>query len=258
MTIWKEQLEKYNSLLKQITQRKEKSEGLLRFGRCSVRASDVAGQYYCEKKVELGYLCGEVETETKNQGSEAHENLLEGTEAASQEDLWKAVYGKEPVLALEWLLLAEYGDVVLAGQPDAVLFEGGVPLVVFEYKFSRSRRAYPSYHVQAGFYGLLLKSLGFDTGELFCAIVVADRRVRDDLCLRDNVVEAVKKNGPENAILPIENAVIYVNRFDEQAAKSSLDWALQFWKKQREAIQTTNPNKCRNCEYKQECKKLII
>jgi hypothetical protein len=258
MTAWKRQLERYNSLLKQIAESKKKGEGLLRFGRCSVRASDVAGQYYCEKKVELEYLCGEVETETKNQGSEAHENLLEGTEEASREDVWKAVYGEEPVLACEWLLLAEYSGVVLAGQPDAVLFVGGVPLVVFEYKFSGSRRAYPSYHVQAGFYGLLLKSLGFDTGELFCAIVVADRRVRDDPDLRDRVVEAVKKNGPKNAILPIENAVIYVNRFDEKAAQSSLEWALQFWKKQREATPTTNPNKCRNCEYKQECKKMIF
>jgi CRISPR/Cas system-associated exonuclease Cas4 (RecB family) len=258
MTTWKRQLEKYNSLLEHIARRKEKSEGLLRFGRCTVRASDVAGQYYCEKKVEMGYLFGEVETETKIQGSEAHENLLEGTKAVGQEDIWKAIYGKEPVLALEWLLLAEYDDVILAGQPDSVLFENGVPLVVFEYKFSRSRRAYPSYHVQAGFYGLLLKSLGFDTGRLFYAIVVADRRVRDDPSLRDNVVEAVKKNGPENAILPIENAVIYVNKFDEEVAQSSLEWALKFWKGQREAISTTNPNKCRNCEYKQECKRLIL
>lgn len=258
MTTWKRQLEKYNSLLEHIARRKEKSEGLLRFGRCTVRASDVAGQYYCEKKVEMGYLFGEVETETKIQGSEAHENLLEGTKAVGQEDIWKAIYCKEPVLALEWLLLAEYDDVILAGQPDSVLFENGVPLVVFEYKFSRSRRAYPSYHVQAGFYGLLLKSLGFDTGRLFYAIVVADRRVRDDPSLRDNVVEAVKKNGTENAILPIENAVIYVNKFDEEAAQSSLEWALQFWKGQREAISTTNPNKCRNCEYKQECKRLIL
>jgi CRISPR/Cas system-associated exonuclease Cas4 (RecB family) len=258
MTPWKRQLEKYNSLLEQIVQRKEKNEGELRFNRCTVRASDVAGQYYCEKKVEMGYLYGEVETETKNQGIEAHENLLEGTEAVGQEDVWKAIYGKEPVLALEWLLLAEYGDVILAGQPDSVLFENGIPLVVFEYKFSRSRRTYPSHHVQAGFYGLLLKSLGFDTGKLFYAIVVADRRVRDDPSLRDNVVEAVKKNGPENAILPIENAVIYLNKFDEQAAQSSLEWAIQFWKGQREAISTTNPNKCRNCEYKEECKKLIF
>ena len=257
MTTWKQQLKKYNSLREQIAERKEKNEGELRFGRCSVRASDVAGQYYCEKKIELEHLYGEVETETKNQGTEAHENLLEGSEAVSQETIWKAVYGKEPVLALEWLLLAEYNDIILAGQPDSVLFENGFPLVVFEYKFSRSKRAYPSYHVQAGFYGLLLKSIGFDTRKLFSAIVVADRNSRDDPNLRDNALEAVKNNGPKKAILPIENAVIYLNKFDEQEAKSSLDWAIQFWKGKREAISTVNHNKCKVCEYEEECKKLI-
>ena len=47
----------------------------------------------------MGYLYGEVETETKNQGMEAHENLLKGSEAVGQEDIWKSVYGKEPVLS---------------------------------------------------------------------------------------------------------------------------------------------------------------
>jgi len=258
MTTWKKQLEKYNSLLEQIAQRKEKNEGILRFNRCTIRASDVAGQYYCEKKIEMEYLYGEVETETKNQGTEAHENLLEGSEAVDQEDIWKAIYGKKPVLALEWLLLAEYKDIILIGQPDSVLFENGFPLVVFEYKFSRSKRAYPSYHVQAGFYGLLLKSIGFDTGRLFYAIVVADRRARDDPSLKDNVFEAVMKNGLKRAILHIENAVVYLNKFDEQEAQSSLEWAIQFWKGQREATSTTNPNKCRICEYQEECKKLIF
>jgi len=165
MTTWKQQLEKYNSLLEQIVQKKEKNEGELSFNRCNIRASDVTGQYYCEKKIEMEYLYGEVETETKNQGTEAHENLLEGSEAVDQEEVWKAIYGKKPVLTLEWLLLAEYKDIILIGQPDSVLFENGFPLVIFEYKFSRSKRAYPSYHVQAGFYGLLLKSIGFDTGK---------------------------------------------------------------------------------------------
>ena len=52
MATWKQQLQKYNSLLEQIVQIKEKKEGELRFNRCTIRASDVAGQYYCEKKIE--------------------------------------------------------------------------------------------------------------------------------------------------------------------------------------------------------------
>jgi hypothetical protein len=251
---WKNQLEKFNSLLKHIHKLKETSAGDLRFSRCTIRASDVAGQYYCEKKIEMSYLFGEVETETKNQGTEAHEKMTEGSEEVGQEDLWKSVYGKEPVLAMEWLLFGEYKDVILAGQPDSVLFENGVPLVIFEYKFSRSKRAYPSHHVQAGFYGLLLKSLGFNTEKLHYAIVVADRRARNDSDLRDRVFDAVMKNGLSKAVLSVENAVVYLNKFDEQEACASLDWAIDFWKGKRDGIQTTNPNKCRVCEYYEQCK----
>ena len=43
----------------------------------------------------------------------------------------------------------------------------------FSYKFSRSNVAYPSYHVQAQTYGVLLENMGFDTSRLFYAIVVA-------------------------------------------------------------------------------------
>lgn len=255
---WKLQLEKFNSLLELVCQKKEKNEGDLRFNRCTVRASDVAGQYYCEKKIEMQYLVGEVETETKNQGTEAHENMTEGSEAVGQEDLWKSVYGKEPLLALEWLLYAKYKDIILAGQPDAVLFQNGIPRVIFEYKFSRSKRAYPSHHVQAGFYGLLLKSLSFNTENLFYAIVVADRRVRGDPDLKHDVIEAVVNSDLKMTILHVENAVIYLNKFDEKEAKASLDWALQFWKGQREAISTSNQNKCRICEYHKHCKEIIF
>jgi hypothetical protein len=250
---WKRQFNKSNSLLDQINQKKKNNEGKLRFSRCTIRASDVAGQYYCEKKIELGYLFGEIETETKNQGTVGHENLLEGSEAVDQEDLWKSVFDEKPVLAMEWLLQGEYKDVILTGQLDSVLFEKGVPLVIFEYKFSRSRRAYHSHHVQAGFYGLLLKSLGFDTEKLYYAIVVADRRARDDPDLRDRVFERITNNGFSNAVLPVENAVIYLNKFDEQVASASLDWAIEFWKGKREAISTKNQNKCRVCEYFEEC-----
>ena len=60
MSEWQEKLNKLNSLLKELFRRKEKNLGELRFSRCSIRASDVAGQYYCERKVELEYLFGEV------------------------------------------------------------------------------------------------------------------------------------------------------------------------------------------------------
>jgi hypothetical protein len=137
MTEWKARLLYFDSLLNELRKGREIG-GKLRFGRSAIVASDIAGQFYCEKKVEMQYLHGEVETEAKNMGTEAHEKLTEDSVKVKREQLWQDIYGDRPILALEMFLLAKYGDVVLAGKPDAVLFKRGFPLVVFEYKFSRS------------------------------------------------------------------------------------------------------------------------
>jgi hypothetical protein len=112
--------------------------GKLRFNRSAIVASDIAGQFYCEKKVEMQYLHGEVETEAKNMGIEAHEKLTEDSVKVEREQLLRKIYSDKPVFALEMFLLAKYGDALLAGKPDSVLFKDGFPRVLFEYKFSRS------------------------------------------------------------------------------------------------------------------------
>lgn len=42
---------------------------VLRFNRSTICASDIAGQYYCEKKVEMEYIHGKIETKAKTIGS---------------------------------------------------------------------------------------------------------------------------------------------------------------------------------------------
>jgi CRISPR/Cas system-associated exonuclease Cas4 (RecB family) len=162
MEEWKVQFDNFDRLLKDLYQRKERT-GKLRFDRSVVIASDIGSQYYCEKKVEMQYLHGEIETEEKKIGSEAHERLTDGSTRVKSEELWQKIYGEQPIFALEMFLLAKYNDVIIAGKPDSVLFKGGQPLVVFEYKFSRSMMDYASYHVQAQTYGILLENMGFDT-----------------------------------------------------------------------------------------------
>lgn len=257
MSKWKRQLEEYDDLLEEITKIK-KGKRELKFERTTIRASDVAKQYYCEKKVEMEYIHGEIETEVKNLGTEAHENLLEGSEEATREKLWQDIYQEKPVLAQEILLLAKYKDIILSGKPDSVLFYNGYPLVVFEYKFSKSRKDYLTYHVQARTYGILLRNMGFDTSKLLYAVVVADRRSKGDTKLTERVIESVSENEFKEAVIPIENAVIYLRKFNSEEAELSLDWAIEFWKDQREATQTMNPNKCRTCEYREECRLLIF
>ena len=253
MTEWKAQLESFDCLLKELKQNREQASKL-RFGRSVIVASDIAGQFYCEKKVEMGYLHGEVETDAKNMGTEAHEKLTEDSVKIRKAELWRKIYGDKPVFALEMFLLAKHGDVLLAGKPDSVLFARGFPLVVFEYKFSRSSTAYPSYHVQAQTYGVLLGNMGFDTSQLFYAIVVADPKTKGSRELRKNVIHTVVRNDPKEGVLSIDDAKIYLSRFNRAIAEKDLAWALEFWNKNREAELTSNQNKCAKCEYQDECR----
>jgi hypothetical protein len=52
-------------------------------------ASDVAEQYFCEKKVEMRYTYGEIETLEKIRGSQGHERLLENLTKTDLESLWE-------------------------------------------------------------------------------------------------------------------------------------------------------------------------
>jgi CRISPR/Cas system-associated exonuclease Cas4 (RecB family) len=252
MPEWKAQIERFDSLLKELKQNREQS-GRLRFGRSVIVASDIAEQFFCEKKVEMEYLHGEVETEAKNIGTEAHEKLTEDSKKVKREELWQDIYGDKPMLALEMFLLAKHGDVLLAGKPDSVLFARGYPLVVFEYKFSRSDVDYLSYHVQAQTYGLLLENMGFDTSRLFYAIVVADPKTKGSRELRQNVIHTVTSRSPKEATHSIADAKIYFCKFNRASAENSLAWALGFWSKSREAEPTGNQNKCARCEYQTQC-----
>jgi len=257
MSKWHQQLENYYSLLKELIKKREESQGELRFSRPLIVASDIAEQYFCEKKVEMQYLHGEVETEEKTIGTEAHEKLLQDSVKIKRRELWQKIYGKKPVFALEMLLLAKHREVVLAGRPDSILFQNGYPLIVFEYKFTKSAIAYMTHHVQARTYGVLLRNMGFDTSRLFYAIVLADPKARHDRELKRKVVDAVVKNGPKETVLNIENAGIHFHKFNQTDAEKDIDWAIEFWKNSREAISTNNSNKCKNCEYKVECERSI-
>ncbi len=255
MNNYKACLGPFEALAKELAE--GKATGELRFDRSIVIASDIAGQYFCEKKIEMQYLHGKVETEAKLLGTEGHEKLLEGSTEVQREELFRQIFGKKPVFALEMLLLGRHGKVVLCGKPDAVLFNKGVPLLIFEYKFSRRPITYPSYHVQARTYGLLLEKMGFDTSQLFYVIVVADPSARSDETLKERVTSAIEDHGYKEAIIPLGNANVYLHKYEQASAEKNVDWALEFWMKKRGAVATANFGKCRTCEYYTQCPKQL-
>ncbi|MGA3290796.1 MAG: hypothetical protein ABSD42_11230 [Candidatus Bathyarchaeia archaeon] len=107
MTDWKAQLETFDSLLRELSQNQREQNGRLRFDRPFVIASDVASQFYCEKKVEMQYIHGKVETEAKHIGTEVHEKLTEDSIKVKRAELWQKIYGTKPVFALEMFLLSK-------------------------------------------------------------------------------------------------------------------------------------------------------
>ena len=255
MSDWKVSLENFNAILSELRQGLQEQNRKLRFNKSFVIASDVASQFYCEKKVEMQYLLGRVETEAMSIGTAAHEKLTEDSVKVKRQELWQKIYGPQQVFALEMFLLAKYNEVLLAGKPDSVLFASGFPLVVFEYKFSQSSVDYPSYHVQAETYGVLLENMGFDTSKLFYAIVVADPKTKGSRQLRQFVVLSLKAYGLKEGAFSVPDAKIYVVKFNREIANKNLNWALAFWENSRKAQLTDNPNKCLRCKYKTDCQK---
>jgi CRISPR/Cas system-associated exonuclease Cas4 (RecB family) len=246
-------LESFELMLEELCRKREETEGRLRFDRSAIIASDIAKQFYCEKKVEMQYLHGEIETEEKTLGTEAHENLEEGAVKIKRQDLWKEIYGDKPIFAVEMFILAKYKDIILAGKPDSILFKAGFPLIVFEFKFSKSRIAYSTHHIQAQTYGVILNKMGFDTSKLFYAIITSDPKTRGNREFRKEAILTAIQNGPKDAVLQIKDATLHLHKFNLKDIENNLLWAIDFWKQVREATATNNSNKCHRCEYQKLC-----
>jgi hypothetical protein len=240
------------SLHQQLNESKEGSAPL-RFNQNYIKASVIAEQYYCEKKTEMTQIHGRVETETKKQGSEGHESLLWNTVEAEREEILQKIFSEESLTVHEMPLLAKYRDVILAGQPDAIMFKEGNPVALFEYKFSKSPLPYRSYHVQARVYGRILEGMGFDTTDLFYIIAVVPKESRSDTEIFRRVIEAVKENGAFEVSLKVKDSYVYLYEYNKGEAEKDIDWALEYWKCSRDAYPADNPNKCRSCEYKEKC-----
>jgi len=248
-----QQLAEQEQLLQEVRTKQGNNDSSLRFGQSCVSASSIAEQYFCEKKVELEFIHGKVETEPKRLGTEGHETLLADTIKVKRAEIFEQIWSGEPIIAHEMLLLSRYNDLILVGRPDAVVFSRTKPLMLFEYKFSRSTTPYSGYHVQAKVYGKILEGMGFDTSKLHYVLAVVPPSLKDDEALFQKILNASVKNGPQEARLEMKEASVYIHPYRSGDADQDITWASDFWKGAREAIPTMNKNKCRSCEYKDNC-----
>jgi CRISPR/Cas system-associated exonuclease Cas4 (RecB family) len=252
---WKEMLERLDTVLLELSQRTTQPETNLRFDLPALAVSSISGQYYCEKKVELGIIHGREKSPEMLAGKEAHENLLKDAVKLERERIWREIASGNPVGVREMPLIGKYNDVIVCGVSDAVYFLRGAPILLLEHKFSRYNRPFNEHHVQAGLYCLLLNIMGFNTENLRYALILAPSECRDEADLM-NVVEDIFSRQNEDVLtkqIGDYTANIFLKDFDIQKSKQEIDWALGFWRNSREAVSTTVTGKCKVCEFGQIC-----
>jgi hypothetical protein len=138
--------------------------GQLRFGRKTVRISDIAKQYYCEKSVELSYLKPKPATPRMADGEKGHAAISSTAEPMTvYESVKQATLPREkPFCLYEFNIAWLSKDVPITGNVDEAWFKQGNVDLVVERKFTNTLAVYNPYQVQAQLYCLGLGEMGFD------------------------------------------------------------------------------------------------
>lgn len=219
--------------------------------------SRIAGQFYCEKKVDMTREHGDIETPAKTRGSETHEQAAADAEEISDDEFWSALERGERQVLVESPFVGEAAEFLLTGVPDAVLFDDAKPKLIFERKTtSRPEQLYDNQRIQAWLYGFILDSLGFDTGDLQLAILSHEQSTDPELGkeLQQLVVSSYRGFDPGmHEVTDSPRSVLHISAFSKVEYLEDLDWALGYWREVRDPIPTSNGAKCRACEYNGIC-----
>ncbi|MFC2026620.1 hypothetical protein ACFLUX_01440 [Chloroflexota bacterium] len=235
----------------EVMNRLYKSRGRLRFGRGSVSISSIAQQYYCEKALELSFEHPLPQTERMKQGEAGHESITTLATPISREGSIQEAIKEKPVCIYEFSIAWEYKGIPILGLVDEAWFrEGNVDLVV-ERKFSNSLKIYSPYHVQAQLYCLGLGEMGFNNSDTLYRIMVFKRGCVDCPELEERSCSIF--NDFTSYQCNKGGSITYTYPFDKQTILKDLDWAIEFWLGNRNAVPTKVQAKCRVCQHKGLC-----
>lgn len=236
----------------------------LRHGVRAVAASAIGTQFFCEMKVEQSFLHEEVETEEKTEGTVLHEQLL-AMQPTTWEKLLEGIEKRELYVA-SFPLGADFGRLSLAGVPDAVVFQKGRPSFVLELKTTRGDATilYDGQRAQTVIYGLLLEEVGFDCASLRLVVVKFRRQTpmseeqRADF-LKGLTSDLVAGRDLDRLASTSKNGMVaHSFPYRRQEAVQTLSRTEGYWLNERSPIASTNPNKCRACEFRSVCPSSLV
>ncbi len=247
---WKEKL----SSLRPPSEEKE-----FRHGVKAIAASSIGTQFFCEMKVEQGFLHGEIETEEKTEGDVLHEQLL-AMQPTTREKLLEGIE-KRKLYVASFPLIAEFGKLVLAGVPDAVVFQKSRPTFVLELKTTRGDATilYDGQRAQTMIYGLLLDQVAFDCKDLKLVVVKFKRQTpmskKQKVEFLKVLTGALVSESDLSKFASTSNNQVVVHSFSylREEAVRTLTKTEGYWLEERNPVPTSNPNKCRACEFRQVC-----
>jgi CRISPR/Cas system-associated exonuclease Cas4 (RecB family) len=237
---------------------KELQEGqTFRHGISMIPASGIAGQFYCEQKVEMEYVHGEIETEAKTEGERLHEQLIQMSKT-TRHDLIRSIK-KRKILVASFPIYARFSGLAIVGVPDAVVFLKGTPTFLIELKTTKgdTSRLWKDQLLQAQIYGLILDEMGFDCSKLKLVIIRIRRQNgssegHKERFLHESVRELL--NGLDKTMTSkVDGSTTHIVEYSKQDVVGEFRWAEAYWLSQREPIPTQNIAKCRSCEFNDVC-----
>ena len=234
----------------------------LRHGVSSVGVSSLTGQFYCEYKVENGFIYGEIPTEEKEGGTVFHDELIP-QKPITKEGFAKLVSQKKTSYAV-LRVWGKLGDIRMLGMPDHIIWKEEKPLWLVELK-TTSKDPTPLWddqRAQVMIYGALLSQMGFDCSNLNLALVRLRARDLSEAQKRSWVM-LVSKYLEAGRIMELESKnagtmKVHLLKHDVAGAEAIVRSMQDYWLKRREPTSSTSVNKCKACEYHSICPKSLF
>lgn len=227
-----------------------------------VPPNKVGTQFYCEQKTVMEREHGDISTPEKEIGSEVHDKAAEDARRMDDDELWHRLEEDDQLVLVESGFVGEVCEFLIPGIPDVVLFEQGMPKLVIDRKTtSYPWTTFDNQEIQTWLYGRILDSLGFDVNELYLGILGHEQTLDFDfakelqrICCQTYVSMDM---GP-NQLHESPDAVFHLWAYDQSQFEDELSRGFEFWRGERDALPTDNPNKCKGCEYSDICPESLV
>ena len=232
----------------------------LRHGVPGIGVSTLAGQWYCEMKVDLKYRHPEIAIRSPalERGTAGHGAFSAGAVPMAADELRERIEKGEDIYLQESRFAAPIHGAPVVGVPDLVHLRGRDARLVLEFKFSKRDDLFIDRFIQTQSYGLLLEGTGYRMDDTVCVVGVLPSRETKEGVLQRILERSAElsdrlRSSPRRVFALRErepgSGTLHAFRFEPRTARLHLRWALDYWKERREAIATTHPSKCRTCAF---------